>query len=198
MLVRDRQSAASDRWFAAGRPGASVAIPVEVLRRLVTTSASDASVPARIREATRADLLSISRIERASFAQPWPYGAFEHFLGRRGFLVADSGDVGGTEEVVGYVIGDVVPNGGREIGHIKDIAVHPDYRGRGLGAALLGRGLSALSGRGAGSVKLEVRAGNDAAISLYRAFGFEHRRTSPRYYRNGEDALVMVKDVTPI
>ena len=157
----------------------------------MTTSASDAGVPARIREATRADLLSVFRIERASFPQPWPYTAFEHFLGRPGFLVADS------HEVIGYVVGDVVPNGGRGIGHIKDIAVRPDRRGQGLGATLLGRALAVLASQGAHSVKLEVRGSNDAAIALYRAFGFERHRTTPRYYQDGEDALVMTRDVDP-
>lgn len=176
-----------------GRASYKRALPGKV----VTTSASDASVPARIREAMRADLLSVFRIEQASFPQPWPYTAFEHFLGRPGFLVADagSGPSGGgrTGGVVGYVVGDLVPNGGRGIGHIKDIAVHPDHRGRGVGTALLGRGLSTLTTHGAASVKLEVRAGNEGAISLYRAFGFERQRTVRRYYRDGEDALVMVR-----
>jgi ribosomal-protein-alanine N-acetyltransferase len=158
----------------------------------VTTIASETGMPARIREATRADLLAVFRIERTSFAQPWPYGAFEHFLGKPGFLVADSG---GANGVVGYVICDLVSSGSREIGHVKDIAVHPDHRDQGLGAALLGRGLSALSVRGVGSIKLEVRAGNDGAISLYRAFGFGHHRTVGQYYQDGEDALIMVTDV---
>ena len=34
----------------------------------------------------------------------------------------------------------------------------------------------------------------DAARSLYEEFGFEHRNTVPRYYDNGEDALVLVRD----
>ena len=158
----------------------------------MTTIASETGAPARIREATRADLLAVFRIERSSFAQPWPYGAFEHFLGQPGFLVADSG---GANGVVGYVIGDLVTSGGREMGHVKDVAVHPDHRGRGLGTALIGRGLSALSIQGVGSIKLEVRAGNDGAIGLYRAFGFGHHRTVREYYQNGEDALIMLKDV---
>ncbi|PSP83255.1 ribosomal-protein-alanine N-acetyltransferase RimI, partial [Halobacteriales archaeon QH_8_68_33] len=54
--------------------------------------------------------------------------------------------------------------------------------------------LRTLAGEGAASVKLEVRRSNDAARSLYEDFGFEHRNTVPRYYDNGEDALVMVRD----
>lgn len=177
------------------RHGATEDLNEYTLGTDVTTSVGDAGVPARIRKATRADLLSVLRIERASFPQPWPYDAFEHFLSQSGFLVAESGTSGNERAIVGYVIGNVVPNGGRGIGHIKDIAVHPDHRGRGLGTALLGRGLSALAASGAGSVKLEVRAGNEDAISLYRAFGFEHQRTVRRYYRNGEDALVMTREI---
>jgi ribosomal-protein-alanine N-acetyltransferase len=47
---------------------------------------------------------------------------------------------------------------------------------------------------GAASVKLEVRESNDTARRLYRGFGFEHYGTVPRYYANGEDALVMVRE----
>ncbi len=48
---------------------------------------SDAIDPA-IRPAERADLLAVVRIEDESFSQPWPYDAFERFLGEPGFLVA--------------------------------------------------------------------------------------------------------------
>jgi len=141
-----------------------------------------------IRPAGRADLLEVFRIEQAAFPQPWPYGAFEGFLGQDSFLVA--ADESG---VVGYVVADTVPNHGRPLGHLKDIAVHPDRRGEGTGASLLARALSVLEGMDAARVKLEVRAGNDAAIHLYRGFGFTHHHTVPRYYDDGEDALVMVR-----
>lgn len=158
-----------------------------------------------LRAATQADLLSVYRIEKASFPQPWPFSAFEGFLGEPGFLVAVAGrpnHVGGETqtasgaietEVVGYVVADSVPNNGRAIGHIKDLAVAPDRRGNGIGSRLLSRALSALTHDGAGWVKLEVRAGNEPAIALYREFGFELRRRVPRYYADGETALVMVR-----
>jgi ribosomal-protein-alanine N-acetyltransferase len=140
-----------------------------------------------VRRATRADLLEVFRIERAVFPQPWPYDAFERFLGEPGFLVA------AEDGVIGYVVADAMPNHGRPLGHVKDIAVRPDRRGEGFGAALLSQALSVLGGRDAARVKLEVRASNDAAIRLYRGFGFVHEQTVPRYYDDGEDALVMVR-----
>ncbi len=143
-----------------------------------------------IRQAERADLLSVFRIEKACFPQPWPFVAFEQFLGEPGFMVAvrDGG-------VVGYVVSDTVPNYGRDIGHVKDLAVHPDARGMGIGRQLLERALTALVLDGAAVVKLEVREGNDPAQSLYRDVGFEPMRRVPRYYGDGEAALVMVLDV---
>lgn len=156
----------------------------------------------QIRRAVQADLLAVLRIERASFDQPWPFSAFERYLGEPGFLVAvaseeSSGylDGEGGESVVGYVVANLVPNHGRAFGHVKDIAVHPEYRGEGIGASLLDRALTVLGTRGAQSVKLEVREGNDRAVGLYREFGFEYLRTVPRYYDDGEDALILVVDL---
>ena len=147
-----------------------------------------------LRGARQADILSVYRIERTSFPQPWPFSAFESFLGEPGFLVAVDGR---ERDPVGYIIADSVPNHGQAIGHIKDLAVAPDRRGEGIATQLLSRVLSALACEGVGWVKLEVREGNEAAIALYREFGFELRRQIPRYYADGETALVMVRSVEP-
>jgi ribosomal-protein-alanine N-acetyltransferase len=153
----------------------------------VTTVVSPEESP-RIRPAERVDLLAVHRIEQATFPQPWPFGAFEQYLDEPGFLVAEA------DSVVGYVVADVVPNHGSALGHVKDIAVRAERRGEGIGSRLLERALAVLGVRGAGSVKLEVREHNEGAQSLYREYGFVHRRTVPRYYSDGEDALVFVRD----
>ena len=145
-----------------------------------------------IREATRADLLEIYRLEQNAFPQPWPFSALESYLGEPGFLVAEA-DRDGVPSVAGYVIADTIPNHGTPLGHVKDIAVMPEYRRTGVATALLRRALAVLSAAGAGSVKLEVRADNHGALHLYRQFDFEHRKTIPNYYSNGNDALVMVR-----
>ena len=144
-----------------------------------------------IRHAEQADLLSVFRIEKACFPQPWPFSAFERFLDEPGFLVAATD----ADEVLGYVVSDVTPNYGRDIGHVKDLAVHPGVRGRGLGRRLLDRALSTLSAEGAMLVKLEVREGNDPARALYADVGFRNLRRVRGYYEDGEDAVMMVLDV---
>ncbi|WP_411964597.1 ribosomal protein S18-alanine N-acetyltransferase [Haloferax sp. YSMS24] len=143
-----------------------------------------------VRRATRADLLDVLRIERTCFSEPWPYAAFELFVDEPAFLVATRGT-----DVLGYVVGDVMPNHGNDIGHVKDLAVRPDARGMGLGKRLLLRALTAMTIAGAAVVKLEVRVSNDPARQLYESVGFEPARRIPRYYGDGEDAFIMVLDL---
>ncbi len=143
-----------------------------------------------IRQAERSDLLVVARIENASFAQPWPYDAFLRFLGEPGFLVAVDG-----VEIVGYIVSDVTADFGHNLGHIKDIAVHPDRRGSGIGSALLSRSIGVLTVHGADRIKLEVRQSNDDAQRLYREFGFEPLRRVSEYYENDEDAIIMVRNL---
>lgn len=154
-------------------------------------ASSDPLADVTVRRAERADLLDVLRIEKRCFTEPWPYTAFESFLDEPGFLVAER-----EGSVLGYVVADVMPNHGRDIGHIKDLAVAPEARGLGLGRHILRRGLISLSFSGAAVVKLEVRAGNDPAMSLYRDVGFDPARRVPSYYADGEDAYLMVLDLS--
>ncbi|GAB3037132.1 ribosomal protein S18-alanine N-acetyltransferase [Natronobiforma cellulositropha] len=158
----------------------------------MTVPAATAGEGVTVRQAERADLLAVYRIETASFPQPWPYDAFECFLGEPGFLVAVDG-----KRVVGYVVADVTRSYGRGLGHVKDVAVHPDRRGRGVGSLLLARALFVLTLDGATSVKLEVRESNHRAQRLYESFGFETLRRVHQYYDDGEDALVMIRELEP-
>jgi ribosomal-protein-alanine N-acetyltransferase len=76
--------------------------------------------------------------------------------------------------------------------HIGTLAVHPNWRRRGLGALLLAALLDKAMEMGAVIATLEVRTSNVAAQNLYRSFGFEQVRLSRHYYQdNSEDALIM-------
>jgi len=151
-----------------------------------------------IRRAVQADLLDVYRIEKLVFDQPWPFSAFERYVGEPGFLVRErpqGADGLDDNPLLGYVVADAIPNHARPLGHIKDIAVHPAAQGQGIGRELLRRGLDALAAQGVRSAKLEVRRSNDAALGLYREFGFGVLRTLPRYYSDGEDAFIMVANL---
>ena len=156
---------------------------------MTSSPAIEADGP-QVRRADERDLLAVHDIEAASFPNPWPYSAFERFVGDPGFLVAvDDGTVWG------FVVADVVPNDGRPLGHVKDLAVHPERRGEGVATTLLSRALMVLAQSGVDSVKLEVRESNDAARSLYEQFGFEPVHRLPEYYRDGADAVVLVSEL---
>lgn len=132
------------------------------------------------------DLLAIYRIETQAFDQPWPFEAFEQFLGVPGFLVAEDGSV------LGYIVVDTTLTPGGPVGHIKDLAVHEQRQGEGIGSLLVQRGLAAVDGV-TDAVKLEVRESNERAIDLYRRHGFRYHRRVSEYYEDGEDALVFVR-----
>lgn len=76
--------------------------------------------------------------------------------------------------------------------HITTIAIHPDYRGRGLGELELATLIETGYRINAQRVTLEVRVSNYVAQSLYRKYGFREEGKRPRYYSdNQEDALIM-------
>jgi ribosomal-protein-alanine N-acetyltransferase len=76
--------------------------------------------------------------------------------------------------------------------HVSTLAIHPDYRGRGLGGVLLAGMLSRGIALEAEYSVLEVRVSNECAISLYRQYEYEIVGRRKNYYRdNDEDAFLM-------
>ena len=136
-----------------------------------------------IREMTAADVATVADLEELSFPEPWPAAVFDKELAlpRRVYLVAEE-----EGRVVGYggmmlVEGDA---------HVMTIAVHPEHRRRGAATRLMLALIEAALARGAANLTLEVRVSNDAALGLYRKFGFSAVGLRPGYYRD-EDAMVM-------
>jgi len=79
-----------------------------------------------------------------------------------------------------------------EEAHITILAVHPDYRRRGLGRLLLYALLREARKHQLERATLEVKPSNQAALSLYHKFGFTEAGRRLKYYKDtGEDALVL-------
>lgn len=76
--------------------------------------------------------------------------------------------------------------------HITNLAVHPDYRRKGVAKALLLCGLEECYREKIKYLTLEVRVSNTGAIKLYESFGFKSLGVRKKYYQNNnEDALIM-------
>ena len=136
------------------------------------------------------DLGDIMRIEKLSFTTPWSKQAFLSEMldnDRAYYLVAKVND-----RPVGYIGVWLIAGEG----HITNVAVHPDYRGKGIGERLMTAIEDSPKKRGATRMTLEVRVSNDVAQRLYRKLGYIAAGIRRRYYRdNDEDAIIMWKEI---
>ena len=138
-----------------------------------------------IRRAARADAAALERIERRCFGDPWSENSFREAIdAAHGLsLVGEEGD-----GIVAYLIARSV----LDEAEILNLAVAPEHRRQGAGAALLGRALEETRSAKIREVFLEVRESNRSARRLYERSGFRAVGYRPRYYRNpAEDALVL-------
>ncbi|MGC9530031.1 MAG: ribosomal protein S18-alanine N-acetyltransferase [Candidatus Bipolaricaulaceae bacterium] len=143
-------------------------------------------VDLQVRRGKEADLGRVLEIERASFPHPWPEAHFLPYLRRGDCLVA--GDRG---EVVGFLIATTDSEG--RGAHLMNLAVLPRARRQGVASRLLTTLASNCRQSGLGTLRLEVRAGNRAAIALYTRHGFTTVRRIPNFYGSGQDAVLMEK-----
>jgi ribosomal-protein-alanine N-acetyltransferase len=139
----------------------------------------------------KADLPEVLGIEVASFSLPWTEEMFDNELTQDALaevLVARLPTVRTPPPLVGYICVWVVTD---EL-HINNLAVHPQWRKRGIAWELLHAAMRHGRARGARAAYLEVRASNVAALALYRQARFEAIGVRARYYTHPvEDAVVM-------
>ena len=131
------------------------------------------------------DAAAVEKVEQACFSMPWSRESFWEEAAQEAayyLLALDDG------EIIGYV--GVWLLG--EEGHITNVAVAPEMRRRGVGAALLAELMRIALGRSVRSMTLEVRPSNEAALALYKKFGFRSVGRRPHYYTdNAEDAEIL-------
>jgi len=132
------------------------------------------------------DVPAVHEIDVLSFSLPWPERSFR-------FELTDNPVARGwVAEEVGRVIAMLLLWLVVDEAHIATIAVHPDFRRKGLGERILIHALQAAQAEGAQRAFLEVRAGNTGAQDLYKKYGFVVDGVRPKYYKdNNEDAILM-------
>lgn len=140
-----------------------------------------------IRRFDSKDLFSVLDIENLSFSEEQRYSV-ETFVE----YFSEHPDCFFVAEVSGRVVGYVICSYIEDFGHIVSIAVHPEFRGRGIGEALLDKAESTLRDRGVRLILLEVAVSNKVALNLYLKKGYVVATTLRGYY-GVEDAFLMVK-----
>lgn len=126
----------------------------------------------------------IDLIENASFKSPWSKNAYlSEVYNERAFYKVITKE----NEVVAY-------GGFHKIfdeAHITNIAVKESFRKQGFGKMLMEALIEEAKKLQISSMTLEVRISNLNAIELYDKMGFKSAGVRPRYYGDGEDALIM-------
>ncbi len=145
-------------------------------------------LPYSIRAASTDDLAQVAEIESKAIRPPWSESAFQQELQKEyaNFWVVTD------DETDSIIMAYVVFSFPAEQAHLQTIAVHPDYRRKGLASLLIRKIISYVMKKNGESVILEVRKSNQDAIQLYQNLGFIVIRTIPGFYPDGEDGFVLI------
>lgn len=146
-------------------------------------------LPLQIEPMTPADITQVISFEKAAYGERWSCPDYEHELHKNHlahhFILRLSQPP--PPSLIGHagfwrLAGEL---------HVSTIAIHPDWQGLGLGEWLLAHLIEQGQTLQATLATLEVRASNQAAISLYQKYDFQEVGRRLRYYNDGEDALIL-------
>ncbi len=152
----------------------------------------------------KSDIPAVLEIEKQSQPEPWTEQSFLEETGRLySYLLAARAARGGEpgEDVpappaggiLGYICYWCVAD---EI-QILNIAVHKDFRRRGIARAMLEHAIRTGCEKKARTATLEVRRSNIAARRLYKSFGFRQVGERPNYYGVGREPAVLMEFEIP-
>jgi len=143
-------------------------------------------MPMEITPATLLDINALRHLEKACFpTDAWPMFDLIAVLSFSGVVRLKAVEKG---HMVGFIAGDPRPSEG--FSWIATLGVLPEYRHQGIARALLENCENQLPTQ---LIHLSVRADNDDAIRMYKQAGYYNIDRWPRYYNDGQDAIVMEK-----
>lgn len=139
-----------------------------------------------IRSIAENDLVDLNCLHESLFKQPFE---FIDYIKDKPFHYGIVLEKDGA--VIGYLVGQII----FEMADLYYVAIHPEYRGNQFGKRLVEKFIEDTKVNGGEKISLEVRVSNQSAISLYEKFEFIKIGTRRRYYADGEDALLMNRNL---
>ena len=136
------------------------------------------------------DVEKAAALEEICFSSPWSKQSFADTVTKDCYqyyaVYVDSEYVGTAGLILGYDEADV-----------SNVAVHPNWRGKGIASILMGHMIQKAQEQGLHSLLLEVREGNTSARRLYEKTGFVIDGVRKNYYQNPvEDAVLMSRKLS--
>lgn len=140
------------------------------------------------------DIPGVMEIENRSFPTPWSESSFRYEILENPYASLFVVRRRNPLAIIAFACVWIV---NQEI-KVNNIAVHPDWRTRGIGRRLLRFLIGFAREQGCREMTLEVRPSNEAALCLYRAAGFAIIGRRKQYYTDThEDAIVMALPLGP-
>ena len=139
-----------------------------------------------IRKAIPCDAAKIAALESEIFSDPWSERTVTDTISQVGSMCYVALSNG---EVIAYILGRIIP----PEGELYRIATAKSHRNRGIAYRLLDYTVKCSRGPGLELLFLEVRSKNEAAIGLYRSYGFREMGIRKNYYKEPlDDAIIML------
>lgn len=138
-----------------------------------------------LKKLTKEDVDGLYEVSSLSLKETWSLGSIEQELSNKfaRYIVCKDGD-----KVIGFIGAWLIASEGQ----ITNLAVHPDYRKKGIGKKLMKSLISSLKNEDCNAITLEVRESNTVAKNLYKNLGFLSEGIRKNFYEdNKEDANIM-------
>lgn len=146
---------------------------------------------ADFREASAEDARALAAVHAAYPHLPaWSAAAYRQEIGTFETVCVTAGP---REKPSGFAV--IRLAAGEAAAELRMIAVSPGEARKGLGRALLAEAERRAAAKGVLVMRLEVSAGNAAAMGLYASAGYRVVGRRAKYYNDGSDALLMDKEL---
>lgn len=156
------------------------------MRRPVPGEGKSMCAEGKIRRLRAEDAPELVAIAAAAGAAEWSVRSYEN-------LCRSVECVSFVHESEGQIAGFILGRRFAEEAEVLNLAVRAENRRKGVGGSLLRAAVEELRRLGVARIFLEVREGNKEARSFYQNRGFSVTGVRPKYYREPDEAAVLME-----